>query len=172
MKNLLLTIALVCGMFSAQAQDEAITFEVNGGVLTHDFFVDNPIVSGETLQIGQASFGFEGDVFSSKKFNFGPSGKIYTHETEFFGGKSSELNHYSLSAGLVAGVDLGKFTINTSIELPIPDRRESIFEAVISPSAAFMISKRVGIKANFDYFINKKLYNYAYTIGGGLIYKF
>ena len=163
---------LAVSSFAIQAQDKALSLELNGGVLTHEFFIDNPVVSGETLQIGQASFGLEWDWFSKNKFNFGPAAKLYTHEIEFKGGRDASLNHYHGSIGLMAGVDLGKFSFNTSFESPTPSKRESIFEAVISPSAALMISKSVGIKANFDYFINKKLYNYAYTIGGGLIYKF
>ena len=164
-------VVAILGMATSQAQDSGFAIEVNGGVLTHDFIV-NGVEEGKTLDIGQASFGIEWDFFAKNKFNFGPSAKLYTQEVEFFGGKSDDLNHYHGSIGLMAGVDLGKFSLNTSFESLTPQNRGNIFEAVISPSAAFMISKNVGIKANFDYFFNKKLFNHAYTIGGGIIYKF
>ena len=186
MKKVILLIALVFSSFAIQAQeteDKPVlidlvinTLEFNGGVLTHDAFNSGSRLSlvnpGEDLDIGQASIGFSGDFFSSKKFNFGPAGKVYFHEVGYSGGKSPDLNHYTFSLGANAGVDLGKFFFNTSFELPLKGKRESIFEAVVSPSAGFMISKNIGIKANFDYFFNKKLFNYAYTVGGGLIYKF
>ena len=168
-------MALVLSSFAIQAQNSGFSLELNGGVLTHESLTGQlgSIVGIQNdLQLGQASLGFEWDLFANNKFNFGPAGKLYTHEVGFSGGKDASLNHYSGSIGLMAGVDLGRWSFNTSFESPTPDNRESIFEAVISPSAAFMISDRVGIKANFDYFINKKLFNYAYTFGGGLIYKF
>ena len=179
MKKLLLIVVAVLGMSTTQAQDQdpilidlvINSLEINGGVLTHDFQV-NGVQDGSNLDVAQASLGFSGDFFSSKKFNFGPAGKVYFHEVGFMGGKSDDLNHYAFSLGANAGVDLGNFFFNTSFELPIKGKRESIFEAVVSPSAGFMISDKVGIKANFDYFFNKKLFNHAYTIGGGLIYKF
>ena len=175
MKKLLLIVVAILGMSAAQAQNSGFAIEVNGGVLTHDSFFEGlgGIVDGEgNHQIGQGSFGIEWDWFSKNKFNFGPAAKLYFNETGYFGGKDASHNNYHGSIGLVAGVDLGKWSLNTSFESPTPDRRESIFEAVISPYAAFMISDKVGIKANFDYFVNKKLYNYAYSFGGGLIYKF
>ena len=181
MKKLLLIVVAVLGMSTTQAQDMmkdpavSVTFELNGGVLTHDSFFEGlgGIVDGESNhQIGQGSFGFEMDLFARNKFNFGPAAKLYFHETGYFGGRDASHNNYHGSIGLVAGIDAGKWSFNTSFESPTPDKRESIFEAVISPSAAFMISDKVGIKANFDYFVNKKLYNYAYSFGGGLIYKF
>ena len=183
MKKLFLIVVAVLGMSTTQAQEEPVlidlvinTLELNGGVLTHDAFNSGSRLSlvnpGEDLEIGQASIGFSGDFFSSKKFNFGPAGKVYFHEVGYKGGNDPALNHYTFSLGANAGVDLGKFFFNTSFELPIKGKRESIFEAVVSPSAGFMISDKIGIKANFDYFFNKKLFNYAYTVGGGLIYKF
>ena len=175
MKKLLLIVVAILGMSAAQAQNSGFALEVNGGVLTHESLtgkLGSIVGVQQDLEIGQASLGFEWDWFSKNKFNFGPAGKLYAHEVGYKGGKDSGLNHYHGSIGLMAGVDLGKFSFNTSFESPTPDKREKIFEAVISPSAAFMISKNVGIKANFDYFINKKLFNYAYTFGGGLIYKF
>ena len=195
MKKVILLIALVFSSFAIQAQDKSDepvlidlvinTLEFNGGVLTHDALssasrfslIGNDNIDyinhlNKDLEIGQASIGFSGDFFSSKKFNFGPAGKVYFHEVGYRGGKSSDLNHYTFSLGANAGVDLGKFFFNTSFELPIKGKRENIFEAVVSPSAGFMISDKIGVKANFDYFFNKKLFNYAYTIGGGLIYKF
>ena len=171
MKKLLLIAIAILGISTAQAQNSGFALEVNGGVLTHDFIV-NGVEEGKTLDIGQASFGFEWDFFAKNKFNFGPSAKLYAQEIGFEGGKDDSLNHYHGSIGLMAGVDLGKFSFNTSFESLTPQNRGSIFEAVVSPSAAFMISDKVGIKANFDYFFNKKLFNHAYTIGGGLIYKF
>ena len=167
---------LAVSSFAIQAQDMkkspvSISFELNGGVLTHSF-IDNGVEDGKTLDVGQASFGFEMDLFAKNKFNFGPSAKLYAHEVGFFGGRDESLNHYHGSIGLMAGVDLGKFTFNTSIESPTPDKRHNIFETIISPSAAYMISDKVGIKANFDYFINKKLFNHAFSVGGGIIYKF
>ena len=170
MKKVILLIALVFSSYAIQAQDSGFSLEVNGGILTHESF--HSALAGENMSLGQASLGFEWDWFSKNKFNFGPSAKLYTHEVGFMGGKDKSLNHYHGSIGLMAGVDLGKFSFNTSIESPTPDKRESIFEAVISPSVGFMISDKVGVKANFDYFINKKLFNYAYTVGGGLFYKF
>ena len=183
MKKVILLIALVFSSFAIQAQDMmdtkspvSITFELNGGVLHHDAFDSGSRLSlveaGQDLVIGTGSFGFEMDLFAKNKFNFGPSAKLYAYETGYFGGRSDDLNHYHGSIGLVAGVDLGKFTFNTSFESPTPDKRHKIYEAIVSPSASFMISDKVGIKANFDYFINKKLFNYAYSFGGGLIYKF
>ena len=175
MKKLLLIVVAVLGMGTAQAQNSGFALEVNGGVLTHESLTGqfNSIVGTQSdLQIGQASLGFEWDLFAKNKFNFGPAAKLYAHEVGFKGGRDASLNHYHGSIGLMAGVDLGKWSFNTSFESPTPDKREKIFEAVISPSAAFMISDKIGIKANFDYFINKKLFNYAYTFGGGLIYKF
>ena len=157
--------------FAIQAQDSGFALEVNGGVLTHNFIV-NGVESGEDLNIGQASLGFEWDFFAKNRFNFGPVAKLYTQEVEFFGGKDESLNHYHGSIGLMAGVDLGKWSFNTSLESLTPQNRESIFEAVISPSAGFMISDKVGLKLNFDYFVNKKLFNHAYSVGGGIIYKF
>ena len=179
MKKLFLTMMLAVSSFAIQAQDKdpvlidlvINTLEFNGGVLTHDFQI-NGVEDGSNLDVAQASIGFSGDFFSSKKFNFGPAGKLYFHETEFFGGKSDDLGHYTASLGASAGVDLGKFFFDTSFELPLKGKRESIFEAVVSPSAGIMISDKVGIKANFDYFINKKLFNHAYSVGGGIIYKF
>ena len=175
MKKVILLIALVFSSFAIPAQNSGFAIEVNGGVLNHESLTgqfSSIVGTQEDLQVGQASLGIEWDWFAKNKFNFGPAAKLYTHEADFMGGKDANLNHYSGSIGLMTGVDLGKFSFNTSFESPTPDKRESIFEVVISPSAAFMISDKVGIKANFDYFINKKLFNYAYAFGGGLIYKF
>ena len=191
MKKVILLIALVFSSFAIQAQDMmdkapvSIAFELNGGFLQHDAFADGSRFSlignenghftnqtNKDLIIGTGSFGFEMDLFAKNKFNFGPSAKLYAHETGYFGGASEDLNHYHGSIGLVAGVDLGKFFINTSFESPTPDKRHKIYELIVSPSAGFMISDKVGIKANFDYFINKKLFNYAYSYGAGVIYKF
>ena len=175
MKKLFFMLIAILGMATANAQNSGFALEVNGGVLTHESLTGQlgSIVGVQNdLQIGTGSFGFEWDLFSKNKFNFGPTGKLYAYEVGFEGGKDASLNHYHGSVGLMAGVDLGKWSFNTSFESPTPDKREKIFEAVISPSAAFMISDKIGIKANFDYFINKKLFNYAYTFGGGLIYKF
>ena len=174
-------MAFVVSSFAIQAQDKdpilidlfINNFEVNGGVLTHDSFSGGGLIdTGRDLEIGQASIGFSGDFWSSKKFNFGPAGKVYFHEVGYSGGKDPELNHYTVSLGANAGVDLGKFFFDASFELPLENKRENIFEFVFSPSAGFMISDHVGIKANFDYFAQKKLFNYAYTFGGGVIYKF
>ena len=186
MKKLFLLVALVFSSFAIQAQDmkdEPILIdlvinqlEFNGGVLTHDAFNSGSIYSlvdtGDDLDIGQASIGFSGDFFSSKKFNFGPAGKVYFHEVGYSGGKDPELNHYTVSLGANVGVDFGKFFLDASFEAPLKNQRENIFEFVASPSIGFMISEKIGVKANFDYFVNKKLFNYAYTVGGGLIYKF
>ena len=175
MKKLFFMLVVILGMTTANAQNSGFSLEVNGGVLTHESLTGQfgSIVGiQKDMEIGQASLGFEWDLFTKNKFNFGPAAKLYAHEVGFKGGKDASLNHYHGSVGLMAGVDLGKFSFNTSFESPTPDKRENIFELVVSPSAAFMISDHVGIKANFDYFINKKLFNYAYTFGGGLIYKF
>ena len=186
MKKVILLIALVFSSFAIQAQeteDKPVlidlvinTLEFNGGVLTHDAFNSGSRLSlvnpGEDLDIGQASIGFSGDFFSSKKFNFGPAGKVYFHEVGYSGGKSADLNHYTVSLGANVGIDLGRFFVDTSFEAPLKNSRENIFEFVASPSIGFMISDKIGVKANFDYFVNKKLFNYAYTVGGGLIYKF
>ena len=175
-------IVAILGMATMNAQDMmkdspvSIAFELNGGFLQHDAFNSGSRLSlvdaGEDLIIGTGSFGFEMDLFAKNKFNFGPSAKLYAHETGYFGGASEDLNHYHGSIGLVAGVDLGNFFFNTSFESPTPDKRHKIYELIVSPSAGFMISDHVGIKANFDYFINKKLFNYAYSYGAGIIYKF
>ena len=180
MKKLLLIVVAVLGMSTAQAQEDkspvSIAFELNGGFLQHDAFNSGSRLSlvdaGEDLIIGTGSFGFEMDLFAKNKFNFGPSAKLYAYEVGYDGGKSDDLNNYHGSIGLTAGVDLGKFFINTSFESPTPDKRHKIYELIVSPSAGFMISDKVGIKANFDYFINKKLFNYAYSYGAGIIYKF
>ena len=179
MKKVILLIALVFSSFAIQAQDKSpvsIAFELNGGFLQHDAFNSGSRLSlvdaGEDLIIGTGSFGFEMDLFAKNKFNFGPSAKLYAYEVGYDGGKSDDLNHYHGSIGLTTGFDFGKFFINTSFESPTPDNRHKIYELIVSPSAGFMISDKVGIKANFDYFINKKLFNYAYSYGAGIIYKF
>ena len=171
MKKLFLLVALVFSSFAIQAQ--SLSLELNAGTLTHDSFGVGGIVNaGDDLTIGHGSLGASLDFFNNKMFNFGPVAKLYAYEKDYFGGNNPDLNHYNFSGGLNAGVTLGKFSLDTSFEVPLPGKRESIFEAIISPSASFMISDHIGIKANYDYFINKKLFNYASSISGGLIYKF
>ena len=92
MKKLFLLVAFVFSSFAIQAQDKdpilidlfINNFEVNGGVLTHDSFSGGGLIdTGRDLEIGQASIGFSGDFWSSKKFNFGPAGKVYFHEVGY-----------------------------------------------------------------------------------------
>ena len=174
MKKVILLVALVFSSFAVQAQ--SVKLELNAGTLTHDAFDSGSRLSlveaGEDLTIAHGSFGVEVDFFDDKKFNFGPIAKAYAYEKDYFGGKDESLNHYNVSAGLNAGISLGKWSLDTSVELPLPGKREAIFEAIVSPSISLMLSDKFGIKANYDYFINKKLFNYASSISGGLIYKF
>ena len=149
MKKLFLLVAFVVSSFAIQAQ--SVKLELNAGTLTHDSFGVGGIVdAGDDLTIGHGSFGVDVDFFDEKKFNFGPVAKIYAYEKDYFGGNDESLNHYGASAGLSAGVSLGGFSFDTSFELPLPGKRESIFEAVISPSVSVMLSKKIGIKANYD----------------------
>ena len=151
--------------FAIQAQIKG-DVALNGAFLTHESHLSGV----EDLTIAKAGLEFNLDLFGGKKFNFGPVGKFHIYEEDYFGGKDQ--NNYDFSLGLSSGVDLGKFSFDVSGEFPFADQRENIFEFLISPSATYMVSDKVGIKGNFDYFINKKLFNYAYSYGVGVVYKF
>ena len=105
-------------------------------------------------------------------FRLAPVAKIFFYDGSLSSAINSENNNYGFSGGLEAGFDFkgGMFAIG--FELPIPDQRDAIFEAVISPSLTLVNEGKFGVKINYDYFINQKLFQYNGAISAGLVYKF
>ena len=105
-------------------------------------------------------------------FRLAPVAKIFFYDGSLSSAINSEDNNYGFSGGLEAGFDFkgGMFAIG--FELPIPDQRDAIFEAVISPSLTLVKEGGLGVKINYDYFINQKLFQYNGAISAGLVYKF
>ena len=154
--------------FAIQAQE----FSVNAGTFINSFS-EHAVDSAEDQRfIGSVEFA--GDFFGKSKFRFGPVIKTYFYDGNLGDAiNDSSKNDYAFSGGLEAGIDFSdSVSFAVGYELPLPDHRNSIFEAVVSPSLILAQKGGLGLKLNFDYFINKKLHEHHMSFGGGLIYKF
>ena len=154
---------LVLGI-SAQAQE----FSIQAGS-----FLNKEIISveGNSDQAFMGYGEFSADLIKSN-FRLAPVVKMFFYDGSVSSAINSEENHYGFSGGLEAGFDFkgGMFAIG--FELPIPDQRDAIFEAVISPSLTLVNAGKIGVKINYDYFINQRLFQYNGALTAGLVYKF
>ena len=156
-------LTLMCGL-SMSAQE----FSIQAGS-----FLNQEIISVEGNE-DQAFMGygeFSADVIKGG-FRLAPVVKMFFYDGSVSAAINSEENHYGFSGGLEAGFDFkgGMFAIG--FELPIPDQRDAIFEAVISPSLTLVNAGKIGVKINYDYFINQRLFQYNGALTAGLVYKF
>ena len=157
----------VCGL-STYGQE----FSVNAGT-----FLNHQSIPGiEHSQGDQAFMGyfeFSADFVKSDAFRLGPVTKMFFYDGGLGSAVNGVSNNYAFSGGLEAGICLGELVeFTVGFELPIPDQRDAIFEAVISPSLIFGDGEGLGFKVNYDYFINKQLFTYQSAISAGLIYQF
>ena len=113
---------------------------------------------------------FSADIIKSN-FRLAPVVKMFFYNESVSSAINSAENKYGFSGGLEAGFDFkgGHFAIG--FELPIPDQRDAIFEAVISPSLTLVNKGKLGVKINYDYFINQRLFQYNGALTAGLVYK-
>ena len=113
---------------------------------------------------------FSADIIKSN-FRLAPVVKMFFYDSSVSSAINSAENKYGFSGGLEAGFDFkgGHFAIG--FELPIPDQRDAIFEAVISPSLTLVNKGKLGVKINYDYFINQRLFQYNGALTAGLVYK-
>ena len=107
-----------------------------------------------------------------KNFRLAPVVKMFFYDQSLSSAINGPENKYGFSGGLEAGFDFKGGIFAVGFELPIPDQRGAIFEAVISPSLTLVKKGGVGVKINYDYFINQKLFQYNGALTAGLIYKF
>ena len=157
---------LVSGLTSAQ------DISVQGGSFL------NKEISGIHAADGngdQAFIGYiEGSLnfLKSEKFKIGPVAKLYAYNKGFFYGGPD--NDYAVTAGLDVGLNLSKnVEFNVGYELPVPHGfRSDVFQSVISPSLIFGDGEGLGFKINYDYFFQKKLFEYQSAFTAGLIYQF
>ena len=155
---------LISGMVSAQ------DISVQGGS-----FLNKEISSfAESGNGDQAFIGYiEGSLnfLKSEKFKIGPVAKLFVYNKGFFYGGPD--NDYAVTAGLDVGIKLSKkVDFNVGYELPVNGFRSDVFESVISPSIIFGDGEGLGFKINYDYFIQKKLFEYQSAFTAGLIYQF
>ena len=155
---------LVTGMVSAQ------DISVQGG----SFLNKEILPLAESGNGDQAFIGYiEGSLnfLDSDKFKIGPVGKVYVYNEGFFYGGPD--NNYAVTAGLDVGLNLSKsIEFNVGYELPVTGLRSDVFESVISPSLIFGDGEGLGFKINYDYFFQKKLFEYQSAFSAGLIYQF
>ena len=153
---------LVTGLASAQE------FSINGGTMVNQELI---LVDGNDDQsfIGYGEFSV--DLFKNK-FRLAPVAKMFFYDEQLGTAINSAENKYAFSGGLEAGFDFKGGFFAIGYEVPLPDQREKIFEAVISPSLTLVRSKKLGLKVNYDYFINQRLFQYNAAITAGIVYKF
>ena len=153
---------LISGMASAQE------FSIQAGSFINEEIIR---VDGNEDQSFMGYGEFSADLIKSN-LRLAPVVKMFFYDGSLGTAINSEENKYGFSAGLEAGFDFkgGMFAIG--FELPIPDQRDAIFEAVISPSLTLVNEGKLGVKINYDYFINQRLFQYNGALTAGLVYKF
>ena len=153
---------LISGMASAQE------FSIQAGSFINEEIIR---VDGNEDQAFMGYGEFSADLIKSN-LRLAPVVKMFFYDGSLGTAINSEENKYGFSAGLEAGFDFkgGMFAIG--FELPIPDQRDAIFEAVISPSLTLVNEGKLGVKINYDYFINQRLFQYNGALTAGLVYKF
>ena len=152
---------LVSGLASAQE------FSIQAGTFLNQEHIN---VEGNEDQAFIGYGEFSADLFKSK-FRLAPVVKMFFYDDALTSAINSEENKYGFSAGLEAGFDFKGGMFAVGFELPIPDQRK-YFEAVVSPSLTLVNSGKVGVKINYDYFINQRLFQYNGALTAGVVYKF
>ena len=163
MKKLLVMFAILISGF-ASAQE----FSVNGGTFLNSEIIN---VEGNDDQRFMGYFEFTNDLVKSN-FRLAPVVKMFFYDGSLSEQLNGPENSYGFSTGLEAGFDFKGGHFAVGYEVPIPDQRAGIFEAVISPSVTLVNKGGFGFKVNYDYFINQRLFQYNGAFSAGVVYKF
>lgn len=147
-------------------------FSVNIGSSFVSESVKTPSYDDDQSPMGYLEL--SGDILKKSKLRLAPLAKLYVYEGGLKKATSSIDNNYFISAGAEVGYDFtDEVTFAVGYELPIPGAREDIFESIISPSLILYDNKSgFGLKINYDYYVNKKLFEYHSSVTAGIVYKF
>ena len=165
MKKLLLLFVFVASFASAQE------ISLNYGVFSQSESIADVVEGNDLKSMGYLEI--SGDILEKSKLRLAPVLKLFVYEE----GRSNAINgdkqHYAFTVGGEFGYDFSKNTsFAVGYELPIPDQRKGIFEAVVSPTLYLGLSDGFGFKINYDYFINQKLFTYNSLVSAGITYSF
>ena len=159
MRKLLYTLILLVGM-TTYGQNE---ISLNVGHLQAMEFIGDDIKNGVAVSLRG-----DLDLFRKKAFVFGPTASFYK-----LGEIASDIESIDKEEVASLGLNMGFRTNNTlfklSYQLPVSEQ-DPIFKSVMSGSLAF--GKKAGVKVGFDYFFNRNLFHYTYSINTGLFIRF
>lgn len=170
MKKLLLIVVAILGMSTTQSQE----LSVRGNYILAQEHIGEDIKEGAGVTVN-AKFDFLKNVKGG--LEFGPS--VSLHNLGTLKADVETLNQeIDISYGLMTGYDFGRFSIASSIELPLTGNKNmdegAFFESVVNGSMKYKFKEggHTGILLSYDYFINKHIFHYTSQVGLGLFVKF
>ena len=160
MRNLLYTVVLLlAGVVHGQSEAFATVGHLQG-----QEFIGDDIKNGISN-----SLGVNVDFFGKKTFDFG-----ITTSVHLLGDLKSDIEMLQGEEVAAAGLNMGfsskKFSMKAMYQLPVFDE-DPFFKSVLSGKATFFNDKGIGWNFGVDYFFNRHLFHYTYTINTGISIK-
>ena len=160
MRKLLYTLALL-GSLAAYGQSE---FVATIGHLQGKEFIGDDIKNGHV-----ASLGANLDLFGKKGFDFGPSLRV-DHMSDLRSDIELIQSETVGFAGLNLGFNSDKVAFKATYQVPVLDE-DLLFKSMTSGKLTFKNKKGNGFNVGVDYYFNRHIFHYTYSLNAGISIK-